>query len=327
MADADVDGQHIRTLLLTFFYRQMRPLIERGHVYIAQPPLYKVKKGKNEMYVDTEAKMTQWLLHEGIADAEVRAYSADGKRSKVLEKKDVEIILRLLVEVEDLLKHLERKGFSLAGFFTHQKAGRMPIYRYEAAPGSYQFFYTEQEWRSKEAEILQAHREKLKAERVAEGGADAEAADAAEVDEELGFEVQELWELPRLDKLAKALQQLGLELSWFYRAKEDESSRPLFSCKSARGEKEGYGLRELLEAVREAARAGATIQRYKGLGEMNPEQLWETTMDPARRKLVRVSLEDMAGAETTFTTLMGDKVAPRRQFIETHAKEVRNLDI
>ena len=327
MADADVDGQHIRTLLLTFFYRQMRPLIERGHVYIAQPPLYKVKKGKNEMYVDTEAKMTQWLLHEGIADAEVRAYSADGKRSKVLEKKDVEIILRLLVEVEDLLKHLERKGFSLAGFFTHKKAGRMPIYRYEAAPGSYQFFYTEQEWRSKEAEILQAHREKLKAERVAEGGADAEAADAAEVDEELGFEVQELWELPRLDKLAKALQQLGLELSWFYRAKEDESSRPLFSCKSARGEKEGYGLRELLEAVREAARAGATIQRYKGLGEMNPEQLWETTMDPARRKLVRVSLEDMAGAETTFTTLMGDKVAPRRQFIETHAKEVRNLDI
>ncbi|MFA5139557.1 MAG: DNA topoisomerase (ATP-hydrolyzing) subunit B [Elusimicrobiota bacterium] len=324
MADADVDGQHIRTLLLTFFYRQMRPLIERGHIYIAQPPLYKVKKGKSEMYVDTEAKMTQWLLGEGIAEAEVRAYSSDGKRSKVLEKKDVELILKLLVEVEDLLKHLERKGVSLDDFFTHQKTGKMPIYRYESAPGSYQFFYTEKEWRDKEEQILQAHREKLKAERVAAGEQDAEAA---EVDEELGFEVQELWELPRLDKLAKALKQLGLELSWFYRAKEDESTRPLFACKGPRGDREGYGLRELLEAVREAARSGATIQRYKGLGEMNPEQLWETTMDPARRKLVKVSLEDMAGAETTFTTLMGDKVAPRRQFIETHAKEVRNLDI
>ncbi|MEK7744747.1 MAG: DNA gyrase subunit B, partial [Elusimicrobiota bacterium] len=135
------------------------------------------------------------------------------------------------------------------------------------------------------------------------------------------------WELPKLQELDKKLDNLGLDITWYARAKDDEKMKPLFTCKSARSEAPGYGLRDLLESVREAGRSGAMIQRYKGLGEMNPEQLWETTMDPKRRKLLRVTLEDLAGAESAFTTLMGDKVGPRRQFIETHAKEVRNLDI
>ncbi|MEK7657020.1 MAG: DNA topoisomerase (ATP-hydrolyzing) subunit B [Elusimicrobiota bacterium] len=324
MADADVDGQHIRTLMLTFFYRQMRPLIERGHIHIAQPPLYKVKKGKKEMYIDTEDKMNAWLLREGIEDVEVRAFSADGKKSKVLEKRELEGILKYLIDAESLLRHLERKGILFDDFLRFKKEGKFPAYRFEESPGQYLYFYSDKEWRAKQDELLAARRERIRAELKAEGEADAAVAEG---EEDLGFDVQELWELPKLQELDRKLDNLGLDITWYARVKDDEKMKPLFTCKSARSEAPGYGLRDLLESVREAGRSGAMIQRYKGLGEMNPEQLWETTMDPKRRKLLRVTLEDLAGAESAFTTLMGDKVGPRRQFIETHAKEVRNLDI
>ena len=129
------------------------------------------------------------------------------------------------------------------------------------------------------------------------------------------------------DRRFASLKQLGLDIAWFDRHKTDEKMKPLFGCKTPRMNKDGYGLRELLDNVREAASTGASIQRYKGLGEMNPDQLWETTMDPKRRKLLQVTMEDEPGAEKVFTTLMGENVALRRQFIESHAKEVKNLDI
>ncbi|MFA6092388.1 MAG: DNA topoisomerase (ATP-hydrolyzing) subunit B [Elusimicrobiota bacterium] len=324
MADADVDGQHIRTLLLTFFYRQMRALIERGHIYIAQPPLYKVKKGKKEMYVDTEEKMNSWLLKEGLAETEVRAFSPDGKKSKVLDPKDVELILKHLIEMEGLLHHLERKGIFFQDFMRFKKENRFPAYRFEEAPGQYLYFYSDKEWRDKQQSLLAVRRERMKEELKADGEPDAELP---VVDEDPGIDVQELWEFSRLSRLVPKLEELGLEVAWYDRVKEDEKTMPLFACKTPRGESEGYGLHKLLDDVRDAGRSGSNIQRYKGLGEMNPEQLWETTMDPKRRKLIRVTLEDLAGAEDTFTKLMGDKVGPRRQFIETHAKEVRNLDI
>lgn len=324
MADADVDGQHIRTLLLTFFYRKMKPLLERGHIYIAQPPLYKVKKGKKELYIDTEVKMNQWLLNQGIEEIEVRAFSPDGKKSKVLAPRELRDVLELLLEVEELLRHLERKGLLLTDFLGFQKAKKLPLYRYEDAPGQYRYFYSEAEWRQHAVEVVAAHREKLKAELAAEGEADTASV---EMDEELGDDVVELWENEKLMKVTGHLQALGLDLSWYHRKKDDDVVQPLFQYKNTRGEHQGYGLKELLDAVRETGRSGATIQRYKGLGEMNPEQLWETTMDPQRRKLIQVVMEDDAGAEETFTTLMGDKVGPRRQFIESHAREVKNLDV
>jgi DNA gyrase subunit B len=324
MADADVDGQHIRTLLLTFFYRQMKPLIESGFIYIAQPPLYKVKKGKKELYIDTESKMNQWLLRQGLDEVTVEALSPNGKKSKVLNPKELEAVLRHLLETEDMLKHLERKSISLENFLSFKKKGKLPMFRYEEQPGEYEYFFSEQQWRERQEEILQAHREKMKADLAAEGEQDTAAAELAE---ELGDEVQELWEVAKLDKLSLRLKELGLDISWYNRHKEDETTIPLFRLKTSKYERDGFGLRELLDGVRDAAHHGASIQRYKGLGEMNPDQLWETTMDPAKRKLIKVTLEDMAGAETTFTTLMGEKVAPRRQFIETHAKEVRNLDV
>ena len=132
--------------------------------------------------------------------------------------------------------------------------------------------------------------------------------------------------MAKLDKLADSLKAMKIDLAW-YDVARDEKTKPLFRAKTDRTETEGYSLRDILNAVREAGRSGANIQRYKGLGEMNPEQLWETTMDPKRRKLLKVVLEDSADAELAFTTLMGDRVEPRRAFIERHAKEVRNLDI
>jgi DNA gyrase subunit B len=138
--------------------------------------------------------------------------------------------------------------------------------------------------------------------------------------------MQELWEMAKLAKISEALKTMGLDLNW-YEVLRDEKTKPLFRAKTDRSESEGYSLKELIESVRDAGRSGTSIQRYKGLGEMNPEQLWETTMDPKRRKLLKVVLEDPADTELAFTTLMGDKVEPRRQFIERHAKEVKNLDI
>jgi DNA gyrase subunit B len=345
MADADVDGQHIRTLLLTFFYRQMKALVDKGHIYIAQPPLFKVKKGKNEMYVETEEKMEQWLLNEGRNSVEVTAINPANQKSKKLDPDDLKDLLKVLADLENTLRHLERKGLHLEEFLAYHEAGKLPLYRVEVSAGDYLFFYSEKEWRAFRDDFVAQAKAKFAAEKAekekkapakaeaktetkpVEGAPEPEAVVASDADEE-AFEpdMQELWEMARLGKIAENLQTMGLDLKW-YEVLRDEKTKPLFRAKTDRTETDGYSLKELIESVRDAGRAGAQIQRYKGLGEMNPDQLWETTMDPKRRKLLKVILEDPADTELAFTTLMGDKVEPRRQFIERHAKEVKNLDI
>ncbi|MBI3548818.1 MAG: DNA topoisomerase (ATP-hydrolyzing) subunit B [Elusimicrobia bacterium] len=335
MADADVDGQHIRTLLLTFFYRQMKALVQNGHVYIAQPPLYKVKKGKTEMYVETDEKMEQWLLNEGRNSIEVTAFNPANGKSKRLEADDLKDLLKLLVELENLLRHLERKSMHLEDFLVFHEKKQLPLFRVEPTAGEYLYFYTDKEWREyrdkyvaeQKAKFAAENAEKNKDAKPAEGAVPAAAEMNAGADEE-AFEPEmvELWEMAKLARVAEHLQAMGLDLRW-YEVARDEKTKPLFKAKTDRTETDGYSLRGLLESVREAGRSGATIQRYKGLGEMNPEQLWETTMDPKRRKLLKVKIEDEYDTENAFTTLMGDKVEPRREFIEKHAKEVRNLDI
>ncbi|MDE1976242.1 MAG: DNA topoisomerase (ATP-hydrolyzing) subunit B [Elusimicrobia bacterium] len=326
MADADVDGQHIRTLLLTFFYRQMKALIERGHVYIAQPPLYKVKKGKNEMYVETDEKMEQWLLNEGRAAVEVTAMNPANGKSKKLAPEDLRDLLKLLAETESLLRHMERKSLHLEDFLSFYDGKKLPLYRVEETAGNHVFFYSDKEWKEYRDKHVAEQKAKLAEENKKGKGAEDDGA-ASEVDEEsLEPDMQELWEIARLTKVSDDLKALGLDVRW-YEVLRDEKTKPLFLAKTERTETEGYSLKDLLDVVKDAARQGASIQRYKGLGEMNPEQLWETTMDPKRRKLLKVTLEDEPDAESAFTTLMGDKVGPRRAFIERHAKEVKNLDI
>lgn len=316
MADADVDGQHIRTLLLTFFYRQMKQLIDNGFVYIAQPPLYKVKKGKNEMYVETDEKLQAWLLKEGINSVSVKKAKGGS-----MESRELQSLLLLLVEMENLVRRMEVKSLSLAEYSQFVKAGKIPLYRVEETPGTFKYFFSDKEWRDYETVYIAQRKAKLQEE--LKGEKDAEAG---EIEEELGPDVQKLWEISRITAVCERLKEFNFSLDQ-YHVPPQEKMPVLFTVSTEKTKQEIPDLKTLLQVIRETGSSGANIQRYKGLGEMNPEQLWETTMDPVRRKLLRVALEDAAEAEQIFTTLMGDKVEPRRLFIEQHALEVKNLDI
>ena len=315
MADADVDGQHISTLLLTFFYRQLKPLIDGGHIYLAQPPLYKVKKGKNEQYLQTEEQMQQWLMKEGLATVTV----TDMQTQKALTADSVRDLLKILRDVEDVLAKLEIKNITLQDFMAFIAEGKVPVYRIPLKSGGFRYFYTEQEYREYEDQYIQEKREEL-------------AADGVDVttvsNENLVPEHQSLFEFGKLLADEKKLEAFHFTFAQ-YPTIESEKDRinPLFKVNNGKTDVLVYSLAELLHAVKEAASSGATIQRYKGLGEMNPEQLWETTMDPSRRKLIQVKINDAADTEQAFTMLMGDRVEPRRDFIQSHALEVKNLDI
>jgi DNA gyrase subunit B len=316
MTDADVDGSHIRTLLLTFFYRQMLALIEKGHIFIAQPPLYKVKKGKKEIYIDTEEAMEDFLFKEALEEVEV-IKMAKGKEADKLEKSLVKNILNWSAELDSLQKKLAKKGVIWEEYLKFRSSGKLPIYRIDQESGVPIYAFSDKEWKTVKEDYLKKRKEKLAAEQKTAGQELAEIAD-----QELGPEVKELWETSKADALLKKLEEAGFEA-----VPPSTDKKPIYRIKAGSDEKDVFDHQQLLEAIKDIGRSGASIQRYKGLGEMNPEQLWETTMDPSRRKLLQVKLEDAVEAERIFTTLMGDKVEPRRLFIEQHALEVKNLDI
>jgi len=314
MTDADVDGAHIRTLLLTFFYRQMTPLINKGYIYIAQPPLYKVKKNKKEMYLHTEDQLDKFLFAEGMNGIEFFTLK-NGKQSEPYEPKIFSQIIQNLNELDNLAKKLEKKSVTWKDFTEMRAAGKLPLYRVDnPEAGKPRYIFNDKEWKEFKNDFLK----KKEADMKASGELPLEVTDI-----ELGSMYKDLWELPRMEALAKKLETAGIDLSTFG-AKLD---KPKFRLLDAGDIHEIFTSRELIEKVRDFGRKGASIQRYKGLGEMNPEQLWETTMDPVKRKFLQVRLEDAVEADKIFTTLMGDKVEPRRLFIESHAQDVRNLDI
>ncbi|MDR0618173.1 MAG: DNA topoisomerase (ATP-hydrolyzing) subunit B [Endomicrobium sp.] len=320
MTDADVDGAHIRTLLLTFFYRQMPKLIEKGYVYIAQPPLYKVKKSKKEIYLDSEEELDKFLFSSALEGLEMFLVN-DGQVIKEIGFGPLKKIVENISELDVLLKKVQRKGVTWNDYLKFHAENRIPIYRV-IKDGNVEYIYSDKEWKEFKEQFLTKRRElqALQGELV-------EITESLQLDE-IVPEYKDLWELARIDKLAKQLDLEGLHLEHYGQMHQ----KPVYRLQDSQKKEHGdiYELRsttELLDTIRELGNKGATIQRYKGLGEMNPDQLWETTMEIKNRKLLQVKLEDAIETDRIFTTLMGDQVEPRRAFIQMHALDVKNLDI
>ncbi len=321
MCDADVDGSHIRTLLLTFFYRQMQELITKGHVYIAQPPLYKIKRKKQEKYIENDTKMNALLLELGSEGAEL--VQIKGKKS--FKEKALESVLKTLSELETIGHNLRRKGVDFTKLLLQQdkKTGAFPTYRVRIDKEE-RFLYTDKELAQltkadgKAGEQLELHDE-------SERESDKKGKD----DNVKRIDVLELFEAKDLEKVLKDLDKKDVlfELEKADPSRKAEDRVPLFQMRSEEGDVPVYSTLDILDNFRALGKKGMTIQRYKGLGEMNPQQLWETTMDPEQRTILKVTVEDAVEADEIFNILMGDQVEPRRRFIEEHAPSVRNLDI
>ena len=310
MADADVDGSHIRTLLLTLLYRHLPKLVVDGYVYIAQPPLYKIKRGQREEYIQTEAKMDEMVLDLGReGNTLIRL-----KDKHAFSDQQFKEILGLLVELEKTGKILEKKGVNFIKYlnFRHPKTKKMPIYRVKVE-GKDQFVYSDEEL----AELTQESKDN-------------------------GLDTLELFEAQDMENLIAKIEKLGLDISSYgqeiapgvgkdasSKEKEKEQKfKPLYRIADAeKTQKDFFFLKDALTFIKEQATKGMHIQRYKGLGEMNPHQLWETTMDPEKRTMLKVTLEDAVEVDKMFTMLMGDVVEPRRAFIESYAHQVKNLDV
>jgi DNA gyrase subunit B len=287
--------------LLTFFYRQMAQLLEAGHIYIAQPPLFKVKRGKREEYVETEEMMARMLLDLG---SEGRTLT-HARSKRTFKDKALLELLALLMELESLLKGVGRyrlSAESLLRAYTPKKG--LPMH-YIRMDGQEHLLFDDEEV----AAFARKHDLNLD---------DLEKASAT-----AKGQYAEIFEASEIEAVMKKLQKLDLTLEDYL----PENGKASFKLTSESGAQSFAGLREVLHAIEDEGRRGMTIQRYKGLGEMNPHQLWETTMDPAKRTILKVTQEDAVKAEELFTTLMGEAVEPRKQYIEEHALEVKELDI
>lgn len=317
MADADVDGSHIRTLLLTFFYRHMPALVENSFIYIAQPPLFRVSRKKTTRYIHSEREMDDYLLELGCSDVHVRME----KQGENLSKEALKELLALILDVEGFINRIERKGIPFREFLAAKDAqDRYPRFQLMLEDKSH-FVYSADEFAEFKRRDEEAQRVRY------------EETLASIPTEEVTPEMQqfrpklvpfvELFEEDHLMSLLQQLKRFHIDLPHYLIA----NGKILDVIDESMQVTPYYTLRDVIEFLRENGRKGIEIQRYKGLAEMNPDQLWETTMDPDRRTLVQVTLPDAVAADHIFTMLMGEEVAPRRSFIEQHALAVKNLDI
>lgn len=297
MTDADVDGSHIRTLLLTFFYRHMTELIENECIYIAQPPLYKVSKKKLSHYILSEKEMDDYLLTLGTKECSLIFKNLEQE----ISEQDLESFINLVRNIESFIIALEKKAVPFSEF----------IEMFDPSLG-FPMFYCPAQLGKQEAKYLYSQEEKDQ---------------FLSNEENANRKVLELYKPLMFEDLQNQLSKYGLDISdYVLRGKEEfiliseRSTESAYSC---------YTLQELVNYLKTLGRKGIEIQRYKGLGEMNADQLWETTMNPEGRVLVRVSLKDAIEADYIFTMLMGEEVPPRREFIENHALSIKinNLDI
>jgi DNA gyrase subunit B len=352
-----VDGSHIRTLLLTFFFRHMEQLIRRGKVYIAQPPLYQIVKAKSARYVLNDKVMHDTLTELGLEDSvlEVREAERAGAVTRRLEGSVLRRAVRLLRRLHELVEIAERRGVrfpDLLGARSGDPEGRnrLPTHRLTWRGGE------AWAWSERDARRIAEERGLVPGE-----GVEAPNGHAAEQ-----VSVRELHENRELERLFADLGEQGLDIDHYATVQEESASgdrlparfawvttartAKLVGPRSPEGDEgaeqeggagetprartvsdgrvvEAPNLASVLGALHEIGRRGLEIKRFKGLGEMDASQLWETTMDPARRTLVRVNMDAASEAERLFTTLMGEEVEPRRRYIEDHALEVRNLDV
>jgi DNA gyrase subunit B len=334
LTDADVDGQHIRTLLLTFFYRQMRRLIEEGHIFVARPPLYKVTHKKSVRYVQTIAEMNQELMNRGLADTRVTVFpvpipSQEPGAPSVFDGDRLARLVQVLSEMEEPLQILERRGLSLRGFLARAGEHGLPLLRVLLAGKEY--------WFNNQAEVDRFRRDK-----------EQELGHELVVGEELRLSpahpngngngngnghaetiiVQELHEVRGINRGLDRLREFGLGKDDLVPLPRVAGREPpvRFVLEHDGSRRELPHLRELAPEVRRLGERGMTIMRFKGLGEMDGEELWETTLDPSKRTLVKVQMDDALKADEMFRTLMGEKVEPRREFIQKHALEVKDID-
>ncbi len=325
MTDADVDGSHIRTLLLTFFYRQMYQLVAAGHVYVAQPPLFRVRNKKQVYYVQTEEEMKTQLLDQGLGEGVF--LPGDGRE---ISGAPMQKLCRTLAGLEDALVALERRGISLRDHAARRDAATAKL------PMFHVYFGSEEHWFSsrEQLEAFVKGKEKAAGGALAVGRAEdaqthaaAPGVDAKSVEHEDQLVIVDLHEVRSINSGLAELKEMGFGIESLL--PEDRTGTEDARDSLRRGENViGLeDLRSLLSAVRRAGETGLSIPRFKGLGEMNAEELRDTTLDPANRTLLRVTMTDAAAADDLFRVLMGEKVEPRREFIERHALDVKNLDV
>jgi len=304
MTDADVDGSHIRTLLLTFFFRQMQELIRRGHIYVAQPPLYRIRKGKRDYYIKDEKEFLREILRRATENLAVETASEQGQSPLRLEGGELRSFLAALDEYRMMSERMERRL---------RDARAVQVIADPALNLDHKSDFAARQ-------NLEPVRERLLAAGVpAELRCDEEHSswaavyrDSTQAERVIGVELVSLPEYRRLRSLARQIAR---------------HNRPPFLVVKDSGRHSLADWEQLLRFVKDEGMRDAQVQRYKGLGEMNAEQLWETTMDPERRTLLQVRLEDAVEAEEIFSTLMGEDVESRRRFIEENALDVRNLDV
>jgi len=331
MTDADVDGSHIRTLLLTFFFRHMQELIRAGRVYIAQPPLYQVTRKKKTEYVLNEKAWREIQTSIGLEGTVLVIRDEQGRESRRLEGEVLRRLVNLLDRVEEISHVIQRRGIDFAKFLSLRDSdGRLPAYRI-IIDNEEMFFRTAVE----RDEYLRGRNVSVEEDAIPS----QPAAAAAPAGEQTGAEPprprlqknQELHEVKELERIFAEIESMGVQIDDYYTTQEESVSGEKLPTRYALLNEgrviDVAGVSQIVPEIHKIAREGIEIKRFKGLGEMNAEELWETTLDPARRTLLRVTLEHASEAEQMFTVLMGEDVERRRQFIEEHALEVKNLDI
>ncbi len=314
MTDADVDGSHIRTLLLCFFYRQMYHMIEAGHVYVAQPPLFRVKNKSKTYYVQSEEEMRRQLLDRGLVDT---SFEGD---DNVITGDEMRKLCSTLASVEEAVLALERRGINLKTHANRMdlETGKLPVFHLTI--GSQEHWFTDR--KSMDSFIKQQESETGQELTVdTDGGA---AEDSEENDK---VRINEFYEVKTINAGLKELEVFGFNIDALMPKERTGVEEPRYILRKGDTETPIEDLRGLVNAVRAAGEKGMQVTRFKGLGEMNAEELRETTLDPNNRTLIQVKMDNAAEADNMFRILMGDKVEPRREFIEKFALDISELDV